>query len=844
VSDAPKVDGPLSGTQIGPYRLLELLGEGGMGEVYLARREHEFQQRVAVKMVRQGQSNPEVIRRFLIERQTLASLNHPHIVRLVDGGATSTGTPYLVVDYVEGVPIDAYCAQHQLPIVDRLRLFLAVCDAVAYAHRSLVVHCDLKPANILVTPDGQPKLLDFGIAKLLDPIAAGFTEEAAKTRNRAFTVEFASPEQLRGEPVTTSSDIYALGVILYILLTGRMPYRTTPDSLAAWIRAVCQEDPDPPSVAAEKLARQLRGDLDAIVLKALRKRPQDRYSSVSSLAEDLRRHLDGSPVLALRNTTGYVTRKFVEKHKLGVASGALVLLALIAGLAATLWQARVAARRFDDVRRLAHVFLFDVHDSIQYLPGSTAARSLIAKTGTDYLDRLSRESRGDASLQQEMAQGYLKIGDVEGNPYGANLGDYTTSVATYRKALAIADSLVARDPKSVPARQVAAKSHLDLAFVLPSIGKLPEAFDHANQAQRIYEALLAADPGNPEAKLNLNGAYERQGDLLNGPQEVNLGRAADAVAAYQHALGLIPDLPPSSPLRARALRAKAVLIAKLAMQQDAVGDRAGALPKFQDALRTAEELSDADPTNQHAHELVSAFLNQVAYSQQSLGNFPAAMEAYRKASAIDDEELKADPNNSKARENSIVTEKNLGSLYLYQLKKNDEALPCYRKAADLLEAVSQADPHNLAARRDLSETLTYVATTLLGAGHAAEARVQAARGLAIAKELADMPGATHNLIYNYAWLVLTIDPPDMQNPRDALPYAVKAAQMSPGADEFSILGLAYAGNGDYAHALEAVDKGLKLFPAVEPGKPVAMQQQSLLDDRKQYQTKLEKGGAK
>jgi tetratricopeptide (TPR) repeat protein len=835
------IEGPLAGAQIGPYRLVQQIGEGGMGEVYLARREQEFQQRVAIKLVRQGVSNPEVIRRFLIERQTLASLNHPNIVRLIDGGATPSGVPYLVVEYVEGVHIDAYCNERQLSIQQRLRLLLDVCDAVGYAHRSLVVHCDLKPGNILVTASGEPMLLDFGIAKLLDPIAMGITEEAAKTRNRAFTTEFASPEQLRGEPVTTSTDIYALGVILYGLLTGRTPYRTTPDSLAGWIRAVCQEDPAAPSaVAGRSVSRQLRGDIDAIVLKALRKKPQDRYGSVGALAEDIRRHLDGEPVLARRNTTGYLVRKFVEKHKLGVASGALVFVALIAGVASTLWQARVAARRFEEVRSLAHVFLFDVHDSIQYLPGSTAARSLIAKTGAEYLDRLARESQGDASLQQELAQGYLKIGDVEGNPYGANLGDSAQAIGNYRKALAIADALMARDPKDVQARQAAAKSHIDLSNVLPAVGKLPEALEHVNQALRLDDSLLAADPRNPEAMLNLESAYERQGDLLGGMLEVNLGRVKDSVAAYRHALSLLPELPSSHPLAPRVGRAKAVLIAKLAMAQDASGDRLGALAKYQDALRTAESLSRADPNNQHARELVSAFLNQIAYNQQSLGDFPAALESYRQASAIDEQELRADPNNSKARDNSIVTLRNLGSLYLYQLKRNDEAARCYRRAAELLEAVCQADPRNLASRKDLSETLTFVASTLLVTGHPAEARQQAARGLAMAKELADQPGATHNLLYNYAWLAVTIEPTDLQSPREALPYAIKAAQMSPGSDELSVLGQAYAGIGDYARAIEAVEKGLKPFPPIEPGKPVSMQQTTLLADLKQYRERLDK----
>ncbi|MGC9952509.1 MAG: serine/threonine-protein kinase, partial [Bryobacteraceae bacterium] len=385
----------------------ERIGEGGMGEVYLAEREDQFRQRVAIKLIRPGMASPEVVRRFVIERQTLAALKHPRIVRLVDGGATGDGFPYLVVDYVEGLPIDRYCDQHKLRISERLRLFVETCDAVHHAHQSLVVHCDLKPSNILVTAEGSPMLLDFGIAKLLDPAAMGISAQMALTRQQAFTPDYASPEQLRGEPVTTTTDIYALGVLLYELLTGHSPYRAIPATMADWMRSVCEEDAEAPSTVIRRITeipanedtpaetltpekvsqcregdpqalhRRLRGDLDAIVLKALRKDARDRYGSVDQLAADIRRHLAGLTVLARRNTTAYVARKFLRRHKLGVAAAALVLLTLAAGLASTLWESRVAARRFEDVRRLAHSFLFDVHDSIQDLPGSTPARALI-----------------------------------------------------------------------------------------------------------------------------------------------------------------------------------------------------------------------------------------------------------------------------------------------------------------------------------------------------------------------------------------------------------------------------------------------------------------------------------
>ena len=566
---------PYSGRLIGHYRLRERIGEGGMGEVYLAEREDEFRQRVAIKLIRPGMASPEVVRRFVIERQTLAALNHPHIVRLVDGGATEEGLPYLVVDYVDGVPIDRYCDQHKLSITGRLELFIESCMAVHHAHQSLIVHCDLKPSNILVTADGAPKLLDFGIAKLLDPTSMGISAQIAMTRQRAFTPDYASPEQLRGEPVTTATDIYALGVVLYELLTGHSPYRTTSaGSLADWIRSVCEQDAEPPStvihrvteVAAEEdepartltpetvsrsregdpqsLGRRLRGDLDAIVLKALRKEPQERYGSVDQLAQDIRRHLEGRPVLARRNTSAYIARKFLQRHKMAVGAAALVLLTLAGGLVSTLWESHIAARRFEDVRSLARTFLFEVHDSIQDLPGSTAARALIARTGTDYLDRLARDAGSDASLQLELAEGYNKIGDVQGNVYGANLGNLTQALESYSKALSIAQSVLARSPADRKAQQVVAQSQEGLGLMWAFQGKGVEGLEHIRQAVKLRRAVADADPRNAVLRLDLGRALEDEGDILGRRAQHQSGPHAGGPRG-------LPESPRAGPRTAR-----------------------------------------------------------------------------------------------------------------------------------------------------------------------------------------------------------------------------------------------------------------------------------------------------
>jgi serine/threonine-protein kinase len=380
------------GTLVGPYRLEAVVGEGGMGTVYRARRvDEDLHRHVAIKLVKRGMDSDEILRRFRHERRILASFEHPHIARLYDGGVSADGRPYLVMEYVEGTPITTYCDERRLGIDERLALFQTVCETVQCAHQSLVVHRDLKPANILVTAQGEPKLLDFGIAKLLDAgapaeSAAGAPEagEAAprtRTGVRLLTPEYASPEQVRGLPITTASDVYALGVVLYELLCGRRPHARAGRAAGEVERLVLEGDVERPSTVVvrrddggataagpnrtreevagargttpDRLRRRLRGDLDTIALTALARSARRRYRSAEQLAEDVRRHRLGLPVAARPDTRAYRAGKFVRRHRAGVAAGALALVSLVGGASAALWQAERAARERDAARDVA-----------------------------------------------------------------------------------------------------------------------------------------------------------------------------------------------------------------------------------------------------------------------------------------------------------------------------------------------------------------------------------------------------------------------------------------------------------------------------------------------------------
>ena len=428
-----------NGRLIGPYRVRRELGRGGMGIVYLAERsDGQFEQHVALKLIKRGMDSDEIHRRFLTERQILARLDHPHIARLLDGGVTTEGQPWFAIEYIEGATLLAHCDSRGLGLDARLRLFLDVCDAVRYAHRSLVVHRDLKPSNILVTTEGEVKLVDFGIAKLLTPDAEADTR-LTETGFRVLTPDYAAPEQVRGEAVTTATDVYALGAVLYELVSGQPAHRfesRTPVHIA-WV--VCEVDPERPStVASDPMRERLRGDVDTIVLAALQKDPGRRYATVELLASDIRRYLDGLPVSARPDTWRYRATKFVGRHRLGVAAVTGFALSLLAGLVGTGWQARAAAAQARVASAEAAkqravrdflVQLFQASDPEQAMGHELTARELLERGRRSLDTALVAQPSIRADLLTAIAAAYVNLGHA---PQGDTL---------FEKAVALTRSL-------------------------------------------------------------------------------------------------------------------------------------------------------------------------------------------------------------------------------------------------------------------------------------------------------------------------------------------------------------------------------------------------------------------
>ncbi|MCK9488236.1 MAG: serine/threonine-protein kinase [Xanthomonadales bacterium] len=486
--DADQQD--LSGQRFGAYRLLRRLGHGGMGVVYLGERaDGEFEQAVAIKLVRSAWLSPRVLERFRSERQILAQLEHTHIARLIDGGSTRQGQPYLVMEYVDGEPIDHYCARKELSTRQRLHLFLDVCAAVSHAHRQLVVHRDLKPGNILVTAEGTVKLLDFGIAKLLADEADGTGEQAAGATTRliqgaTMTPEYASPEQVRGDPVTTASDVYSLGILLFELLTGMTPYRLGTSTLAEVERVVCQTPTSRPSVAighiesrqrirtdlpTRRLRRELSGDLDTIVLSALRKEANNRYPSVEQLSEDIRRHLRGYPILARRASRPYRIDRFIRRNALAVAATGAVMLALVAGAAAT-WMGLLEARRQAD---LAQTRQLELEQVVRFQQSMFAGLDpQVVGTGIlGGLRRQYRESFGESADADNLSQA---LADYDGIAARVNATDLARGIID-EFVLSRALATIEQDFSGQPAQQADLyHTVLDVYMDIGLPGELPE----------------------------------------------------------------------------------------------------------------------------------------------------------------------------------------------------------------------------------------------------------------------------------------------------------------------------------------------------------------------------------
>lgn len=493
----------LVGKQIGQFKVIREIGRGGMGAVYLAERTGaDFTQKAALKLIKRGMDTEFIVQRFQTERRILSRLNHPFIAKLLDGGTTDDGLPYFVMEFVEGENLKDFCKNHELSTEAKLKLFRQICEAVQYAHRNLVVHRDLKPSNIIITEDGTPKLLDFGIAKVLDADAEN--TEKTTTEFRLLTPKYASPEQMRGELVGTQSDVFSLGILLKEILESDEESKTK-----------VQKPKSNP-------------ELKTIVSKAIHKEITRRYASVEQFSEDIRRYENGLPILAQADSFSYRSQKFIKRHRFGVLATALILLTLLGGIGATFWQFRqaqternLAQTRFNDVRGLANSVIFDLHDEIQNLPGSTKARKLLVEKALEYLNKLEADAGNDANLQHEIAMAYLKIADVQGQVFEQSLLQTDEAEKNYRKALAILEKTVEAEPKNFEFRRDLALACYRFAEALRGGNDLTEALTLERRSAELFEPLTKEQPENMEVRRRWLVARSGVADVLKETGEFN-----------------------------------------------------------------------------------------------------------------------------------------------------------------------------------------------------------------------------------------------------------------------------------------------------------------------------------
>lgn len=720
------------GTRLGPWRLAEPLGRGGMGAVYRAvRDDDQYQQEGAIKLVKRGMDTEEVLARFRYERQILAFLNHPNIARILDGGAAPDGRPYLVMELVEGVPITDYCARHALSVEERIELFRCVCAAVEYAHRNLIVHRDLKPGNILITPNGEPKLLDFGIAKILLPTLPQLRTTAGYGE-RLLTPDYASPEQVRGQPVSTSTDVYSLGAVLYELLTGAPPHRIEALTPSAIERAVCDTEPVRPSLAvAPAHAARLRGDLDTIVLKALSKDIERRYSSVEQFSEDLRRHLEGLPVRARPDTITYRARKFVTRHRAGVAFAALLALVFIGGAAATAWQAREAhwerdraTRWFEGGRRLANAFLIE-HDALASIPGGTGLREKLMTDALQYLDALAAESAGMPGIQEELALAYEKMGDVQGRADGPNLGDTAAAINSYRKAIALREQLPA-DPKT---RRDLARAYFRFAGVLRIAGDFRSGLDYDLKALEIREELHRAEPDSIEVLRLLTASHTSLGGSffhVGADERVMMHRRQ----AYEFARRIVARGNPTGPdyrqLALACLRMGSVLTRNGNLEMGA--------KHYQEALDATAEGMKRFPNHTPIRLTRATTLSARGSLRLEQKRYAEALADYSAARAMYEALHKADPKD--ARTGFLLASVHFRTgIALSTAGRHSDALAELNTSLEMREALSAQDPANAGGRAEVALSLGALGDTYAALGQRAAAGHSYRRALFLLENL-------------------------------------------------------------------------------------------------------------
>lgn len=783
-------------TQIGAYRIVEEIGRGGVGVVYLAIKEVAgVRTRVAVKVLKRGMDTDDLLRRFELERQLLAALDHPNIARLLDAGATEDGRPYFVMEHIKGRPLDRYCDEKQLSVRDRLALFGKVCSAVQFAHQNLVVHRDIKPGNILVTDNGEPKLVDFGIAKLLNPNLSPVEYEPTAAYVRLMTPEYASPEQVRGDQISTASDIYSLGVVLFELLTGKRPYRLPSRVLEEVRRIICEEEPDRPSTAVtriepvpagqarsplsgplstvgagsrgaghttvgmsvrrrdtERLARRLSGDLDNIVLKALRKEPNRRYTSAEQFAQDIQRHLDGFPVVARPDTVGYRARKFVQRHRASVTAASLVAAALLLGMAGTTYYAQRAEHAYGlektqrehadrlagDLREVLASLASDVDTAIQ-TRGATEARQLLFGESRKRLERLETEYPADAALQFDLSLVRERLGDAIGGVRSGSGFDRDGALEHYQAALKTRESLLQASPSDQRLAAAVAGALVKVGDMLRDKSAIDAALTNYQRAENLLLAIPAADRTH-ETTRRLIAASLSSGQALATKQQ-----RASAQSSYQAALSAAEETLLTNPGDDDTKRDRTVALLALGDLARSSGDLDEARRRYDAALAQRRSLALGSPEGSRQKRDLAVALFSLGSVQLDQKDTQAAIASLTEANDLVDQLLRDDPNDARARRDAALYRGKLAEV-AFVAGNADEAIRLQRDAVDDTVRLAAESPESASQLRSVGVQRNRLAVMLMRQDRLDEALNELEQAERVATTLRDRDPA--NAVYH------------------------------------------------------------------------------------------------
>jgi tetratricopeptide (TPR) repeat protein len=815
--DAPRQEQLPKGMRVGPYAIDSLIGTGGMSAVYLGHRvDGQFDKQVAIKLIT-GLAESIDDARSRSERQILASLEHPNIARLIDSGVNEFGQSYLVMEWVQGQPLDVWRATASPD--QRLDVWLQLAAAVSHAHRSLVVHRDLKPSNILVTSTGEAKLLDFGIAKLLE--AGG-----AATVTQTMTPRYASPEQVAGQPATTATDVYSLGILLLELVADVHPHARDTQTAHELATAVLRDEPRIPSTVP--------ADLAAVIAMALRKDPLRRYPTVDQFADDVRRFRKHLPVTARPEHLGYTLTRFVQRNKVATAGAALLLIAITVGVATTLWQARRANRRFEEVRSLAKYLVFDFNDAIQKLPGSTELQKTVVEQSLGYLDRLSREAGGDTNLRLEVAEGYLRLGDVLGNPFMPNLGNTPKAVESYDKGLAIAGDVWRANPSNIRARRSVADLKQQRGSSSGFHGTSADAERELREALQMRRELAAQFKDDADEQLKLARVLNALGTRL-GQRGGSQIESTEGQQYQNESLAVVDASLKTWPSHPGLLRQKIQAVYAVGLNQ-ATTNPTEALARFAEAIAWHEKLTPADRETINARRQRASVLLSAGWSHGQTNAFADGIREYDEAAKILENIALNDPANMAAQYHLTAAYRGRGIVCEYAGN-----LPCavenFERAAAIHAALSAKDPASTIYPGLRGELLARAGRHYLTMKNEAKARERSKAGLDVLSELADRPRTEAPQLVEACKALAMVPIPDLRDLNRASGYCRRAKELSGGKDSYvlEIYASVRGELGDRAGAVALVKEALALLPEPKPGEPMPLRRKTLLEVMAKYQ---------